>query len=144
VDTGLPRPLFSEFKRCYFTVSGKFEIIHVCTYYIDTYLCKFLRQNTIVYGIRKKENGNIFFFEQLTPIIIVFFDISSFSVGHIQSYFPLKICTSKFQDNMYVQKNYLNYFKNFEMAFFCYKKGVRQGPCFVVYFQTKYCIVVLL
>jgi hypothetical protein len=121
---GLPRPDFSKFEIIVFEVSEKLWIIHACTYYIDTYSCKFLRENAIV-CLHKKRNWKFVFFEQLTSITSVILKKFHFCVCYIQSYFTLKICTSKYQDNIYMHKFI---FETLKWHFFCFKKMWPPGP----------------
>jgi hypothetical protein len=46
-------------KKYYFIVLEKNEIIHVCTYHLDIYSCKFSRKNTAILSLHKKEKMEI-------------------------------------------------------------------------------------
>jgi hypothetical protein len=113
-------------------VLGKFEIIHIYTYYIDTYSCKFLRWNTTSYGLHKKmKNGKPYLFEQLISIIIVWFWYFFCVCSSHTIIICLENCMINYQDNKHMQKFiWLFYFK---IAIFHFQKKVPPVPCSVVY-----------
>jgi hypothetical protein len=49
-----------------------------------------------------------------------------FSLGHIRSYFDLKVYTNAYQGDMYMHQLF-NFFQNFEIAFFLKQAPTRLG-----------------
>jgi hypothetical protein len=55
MNLGVRAPVFFNIgKKCYLKISKKNERkIFLCSYYVDNYLCKFSRKNTIVCGVNE-------------------------------------------------------------------------------------------
>jgi hypothetical protein len=107
VDMGVGAPVFKKFKKMPLKSFGNFLNnflhVHISFWYLLVPILKWKYDH--MWLTQKLGIWNLYFFEQYTSnnysVICTF---CHFYVGHIQSYFSLRIGTSKYQDNMYMQK----------------------------------------
>jgi hypothetical protein len=85
---------------------GKIKIIDAYTSHLDMQSCKFQVKIWPFVAYKKIKNKICIYLNSKNPIIVVFLEILPFFVHAIYNrlFFSLKICTSKYQDNRYVQK----------------------------------------